>query len=179
MWDWIKRLYAKWPAVAAVALLIHVLAVGLLWEAVGVKETALLKGISGRDAEGAYLGQLPAPTAPSLTDPVFKLVQQKPQYKLMVIRHIPAIERGVPMPHPFVGDCVQCHLIVGGAKAGTQPKTPVGAVLEDISNYIIKVGPPLLPTSQRPHPAAGRCIKCHDIVVKVPIKKKSGVSWFN
>jgi hypothetical protein len=31
------------------------------------------------------------------------------------------------------------------------------------------VGPPILPDTTMNHPSAGRCIKCHDIVVEVPI----------
>ena len=54
---------------------------------------------------------------------------------------------------------------------------PVGKVLEQISR-LNKLGPPLLPTSEMPHPAAGRCIKCHDIVIKVPLDKtRSKMLW--
>ncbi len=174
-----RYLYKKLSAVATVVLLLLVLGAGLLWETTGGKNGLVLKWISGRDAEGTYLGQYPVPVEPSLIDPLVKLLQPSPAYKLMAIRHIPAIKRNASMPHPFVGNCIQCHLILGGAPAGSQPKTPLGAVLEKIAISIGKVGPPLLPTSKRPHPAAGRCIKCHDIVVKVPIKKQSGMSWFN
>ena len=90
----------------------------------------------------------------------------------MTIHHIPKIDRGAPTPHPFVGDCNRCHLYTGGPPAGRQPKTPVGTVLEELSK-VKKLGPPLRPKSSRPHPPAGRCIKCHDIVVNIPVKKIS------
>ena len=81
------------------------------------------------------------------------------------------------MPHPFVGDCQDCHLFVDGPPPGSQPKTAVGAALGELSK-VKKLGPPLRPISNRPHPPAGRCIICHDIVVKVPIKKKkNGFIW--
>jgi hypothetical protein len=49
--------------------------------------------------------------------------------------------------------------------------------MERISK-VSKLGPPLRPDSHQPHPEAGRCIKCHDIVIKVPAKKqKNSYLW--
>ena len=89
----------------------------------------------------------------------------------MRITHIPRIQQGATMPHPYVGICINCHLIVGGAKAGSQDKTPVGALYEAISENVVKLGPPIRATSKRPHPAAGRCIKCHDLMIMQPVEK--------
>lgn len=129
-----------------------------------------------RRAEGLFLGRLPLPAEPSLVSPIEKALAPPPAYKVMTIRHIPPVAPGSGMPHPFVGDCVHCHLMVGGAPAGSQYKTPVGAMLENLSR-VRKLGPPILPTSRQPHPPAGRCIKCHDILVKVPLDKASGLRW--
>lgn len=121
-----------------------------------------------RKLQGIFSGQLPEPSESAVLSalPLFK---KKSDYQLMRVRHIPIINGGVGMPHPYVGDCKRCHLQAGGPPAGSQPKTPVGAILERLSR-VTKLGPPILPTSQQPHPAAGRCIKCHDIVVKAPLK---------
>ncbi len=174
--DRLKRAFAKFPAAS---VLLVVLVAGLAWEMLGGQETKAMRAISGRDAAGVYLGRLPAPVEPSLIDPIVDILNPRPRYRLMTIRHIAPIKRDGPMPHAYVGECKQCHLIIGGPPAGSQPKTPMGAMLENISISYGKVGPPLLPTSNRAHPAAGRCIKCHDIVVKVPVKKKRGLSWLN
>ena len=126
-----------------------------------------------RRVEGVYLGRLPAPIEPGITDPMGDLLFPASRIRLMTIKHIPPIEGGAALPHPYVGPCTQCHLYQGGPGPGHQPKSPVGAVLESLSR-VKKLGPPLPPDSQMPHPPAGRCIKCHDIVVKVPVRRKKG-----
>lgn len=157
--------------------LIVALGMGLLWETYGNTYFGLAPHFSTRVAEGQFVGRLSGPAESSLLAYLADLVSPKPLFKLMTIRHIPRIKLGTPMPHPFVGKCINCHLYLGGPGPGTQFKTPVGAVLEELSK-VAKLGPPLLPTSQIPHPPAGRCIKCHDIVVKVPVdKKKNGFAW--
>jgi hypothetical protein len=162
----------RWMTFLTLALLAAI-AVGLFWD--GVPDS--LAGLSSvRRAEGMMLGRLPLPTEPSILSPVDKLFAPKPRYKLMTIQHIPPVRPGTGMPHPFVGDCKNCHLFVGGPPAGSQFKTPYGAMLENLSK-VRKLGPPILPTSRQPHPPAGRCIKCHDIVVKVPSDPRSGVRW--
>jgi hypothetical protein len=132
--------------------------------------------VSPRALKNAYTGRLPKPTEPGLTDPLQALIAPQQQYKPMRITHIPQIDMAQKMPHPFVGACINCHLIKGGAKAGSQYKTPVGAVLETLSSKVGKLGPSIVPSSERPHPPAGRCIKCHDIVVQVPVEK-TGYMW--
>ena len=126
-----------------------------------------------RVLDGDFLGSLPRPIGPSLFDPLLKLFQKQPDFKLMAIRRIPPITAGGGMPHPFVGPCTNCHLYVGGPGPGTQYKTPVGAMLEQLSR-LHKLGPPIWPNAEMPHPPAGRCIKCHDIVVKIPIEPTPG-----
>ncbi|MBF0470163.1 MAG: hypothetical protein HQL48_02190 [Gammaproteobacteria bacterium] len=118
----------------------------------------------------ALLGRLPKPTEPELTQSLQELITPEQEYQEMVIAHIPEITLGTTMPHPFVGPCINCHLIKEGAKAGSQYKTPYGAALEQFSKYVFKPGPNITPTSERPHPPAGRCIKCHDLVVLVPVE---------
>lgn len=130
-----------------------------------------------RSAQGYYYGRLPGPAELGVVDELRNRVSPPEQYRLMTIRHIPRIKSGAGMPHPYVGPCAQCHLYQGGSGPGTQSITPVGKVLEQISR-LNKLGPPLLPTSEMPHPAAGRCIKCHDIVIKVPLDKtRSKMRW--
>jgi Magnetochrome domain len=164
----------RWISLGTIALLMAVGA-GLYWD-----ELSSAAGIpavtSPRRAEGVLLGRLPLPMEPSIVSPLERFLEPPPRYKLMTIRHIPPVKAGTGMPHPYVGDCIQCHLMVGGAAAGSQFKTPYGAVLENLSR-VRKLGPPILPTTRQPHPPAGRCIKCHDIVVKVPVDKKSGMRW--
>ncbi len=126
---------------------------------------------STRVASNGLLGRLPKPTEPSLIDPVLDLISPQEDYRPMRVTHIPMIKQGATMPHPYVGICINCHLIEGGAKAGTQDKTPIGALYEKISQNVVKLGPPIKATSKRPHPAAGRCIKCHDLIVMQPIEK--------
>ncbi|MBF0326853.1 MAG: magnetochrome domain-containing protein [Alphaproteobacteria bacterium] len=157
------------------ALLVAVGA-GLFWNKIAGSPSPLDGVSSLRRAEGLLFGRLPLPTEPTLLDPMTEMVAPKPAYKLMTIKHIPPVKLGTGMPHPYVGDCRHCHLTIGGAPAGSQYKTPVGAILESLSR-VRKLGPPILPTSRQPHPPAGRCIKCHDIVVKVPLNGDSGVRW--
>ena len=156
-----------------VVVLIVLLVAGLSWETFGTKTSGLKALIPLRSVEGVYFGDLPGPTQPNIVDPLIDAISPEKNYRLMAIRHIPRVTRGGPMPHPFVGDCKNCHLYRDGPGPGAQQKTPVGAVLEELS-HVTKLGPPLHPTSHRPHPPAGRCIKCHDIVVKAPVKRSAG-----
>ena len=155
----------KGPGIIII-LMVLVIGVGMFWE-------SMLKDPKKRILNSAFSGRLAKPTEPTLIDPLVEIVKPQEEFEPMVITHIPQIIKGKKMPHPFVGNCINCHLIKGGAAAGTQYKTPGGAALEKISRNVIKLGPPIIPQSQRPHPPAGRCIKCHDIVVQVPKKKKS------
>jgi hypothetical protein len=168
--DWLQRVFSAWPMAVAVVLL---LVAGLIWETVGGRQSGLAGSIFGRQSEGIYRGALPAPVEPSLMDPVIEPFAPERDYRLMSIRHIRRIKEGSGSPHPFVGDCKNCHLYLGGPGPGNQPITPVGQLMQELSK-MKKLGPPLRPTSNRPHPPAGRCIKCHDIVVKVPVGKKMG-----
>ncbi len=120
-----------------------------------------------RQVEGQILGLMPEPIQPDLVDPIFDSFTKKKTRKV-AIKRIPRIDKGGTMPHPFWGNCEKCHLYRGGAPAGSQWKSLFGSALEKVST-VKKVGPPILPDSTRPHPAAGRCIKCHDIVIEVPI----------
>ena len=156
-----------------VSVLVLFILGGLIWELVNPKMGATPTHIAKRTVEGVFYGDMPAPTEPSITGTVKGIFAPEQQFRLMTIKHIARIAPGTPMPHPFVGKCNNCHLYVDGPGPGKQYKTPVGAVLEKISG-ITKLGPPLLPSSDRPHPPAGRCIKCHDMVVKIPVKKKTG-----
>lgn len=166
---------SPWSLLAILSLLV-VIGLGLLWDGAG-GAMGTLSGVSSvRRAEGLLLGRLPLPTEPSIFAPIDKLLAPPERYRLMTIRHIPPVTAGGGMPHPYVGDCRNCHLLVGGPPAGSQFKTPVGAIMENLSR-VRKLGPPILPTSRQPHPPAGRCIKCHDIVVKVPVEPNSGVRW--
>ncbi|MBF0371182.1 MAG: magnetochrome domain-containing protein [Magnetococcales bacterium] len=120
-----------------------------------------------RPMQGEIFGSMPAPTEPSIKEPMVDMVAPKKTRK-MVVRRIPVIKPGQKMPHGYWGPCTKCHLFTGGAPPGSQPITPVGKMWEKASS-IKKVGPPILPDSTRHHPPSGRCIKCHDIVVEVPI----------
>ncbi|CAK0765512.1 Magnetosome protein MamT [uncultured Gammaproteobacteria bacterium] len=150
-----------------------VLASGLFLLAFGRAIFGVNSEVSVRMVDGDYLGTLPRPVGPSLFDPLADLFKARPDYKLMAIKRIPPIVAGGGMPHPYVGPCTNCHLYVGGPGPGSQYKTPVGAVLEQLSR-LHKLGPPIRPNAEIPHPPAGRCIKCHDIVVKVPIESTPG-----
>lgn len=158
---------------AAAVVLAVLLAAGLAWETFGGGKSGSLVRIPLRSIEGFFLGSLPGPAQPGLMGSTIDRFTPAKDYRLMAIRHIPRVTKGGPMPHPFVGNCVNCHLYRNGPGPGTQQKTAVGAVLEELS-HVTKLGPPLRPTSHRPHPPAGRCIKCHDIVVKVPVKRTEG-----
>jgi hypothetical protein len=164
----------RWVSLGMIALLAAI-GLGLYWDQLSTP-SGITPATSPRRAEGLLLGRLPLPMEPSLLSPLERLLEPPLRYKLMTIRHIPPVKPGTGMPHPYVGDCIQCHLMVGGPAAGSQFKTPYGAVLENLSR-VRKLGPPILPTSRQPHPPAGRCIKCHDIVVKVPVDKKGGMRW--
>ncbi|GMT41909.1 MAG: hypothetical protein IEMM0002_0320 [bacterium] len=150
----------------ALLLALIVVATGHAWK----KRTALsdmsLHKVS-RQEEGQLLGLMPNPVHPDFLDPIIEPFTQKRTTKV-VIKRIPRITKGTQMPHPYWGDCGRCHLIKGGASAGRKWKSLVGRTLEKVST-IKKVGPPILPVSTRPHPAAGRCIKCHDIVIEAPV----------
>lgn len=121
-----------------------------------------------RQIKGEIFGAMPAPTQPALDEPIKKIVEPTKTRK-MVVKRIPQLTPGKRMPHPYWGPCTKCHLIQGGAPAGSQPITPVGKAWERASANFMKVGPPILPDTTRNHPPCGRCIKCHDIVVEVPI----------
>ena len=120
-----------------------------------------------RRLQGEVFGAMPKPTQPAFSDPVVEALQPKKTRK-MVVRRIPKIRPGQTMPHGYWGPCTKCHLLKGGPPPGSQPITPVGKVWERVSN-ITKVGPPILPDSRIPHPPSGRCIKCHDIVIEIPL----------
>jgi len=156
-----KRLWAM----AIVAL---VLSVGLFFN--DDLKTVLGKSVSNdvsNQEEGQIFGIMPDPLQPDFLDPALEPITPK-KTKKVVIKRIPRISMGMPMPHPYWGKCDKCHLFKGGPKAGSKWISPFGKALEKVST-VKKVGPPILPDSTRPHPAAGRCIKCHDIVIKVPV----------
>ncbi|MEO5339573.1 MAG: magnetochrome domain-containing protein [Magnetococcus sp. MYC-9] len=121
-----------------------------------------------RRLQGEVFGSMPKPTQPALSDTVKEVFQPQKKTRRMVVRRIPQIRPGQKIPHSYWGPCLKCHLFVGGAPPGSQPITPVGKVWEKVSSFT-KVGPPILPNSRIPHPPSGRCIKCHDIVIDVPI----------
>jgi len=148
-----------------VIIMVLFIGMGMFWKTmINTPTTTILNN--------AYMGRLAKPAEPTLIEPLQQLIEPRQEFQSMVITHIPQIELSQPMPHPFVGACINCHLIKDGADAGSQDKTIVGALLEKVSANVVKLGPTITPHSERPHPAAGRCIKCHDIVVRVPIEKK-------
>jgi hypothetical protein len=154
-----------------------VLLVGLSFETFAGRGKGMLEHEFVRGAAGLFYGKHPGPADPGMLESLTATLAPQEEYQLMTIRHIPSIDAKDPMPHPYVGLCHQCHLYKGGVGPGAQFKTPVGAMLESMS-HIWKLGPPLHPDSSMPHPPAGRCIKCHDIIVKVPAKKKrGGFNW--
>lgn len=158
-----------WPIVGLVVL-IAVIAIGLLSEG---SWQGYFTNVGGeaptRQIRGEIFGALPKPTQPPLQAPIQNVIEP-PRLTKVLIQRIPRINPGAKMPHPYWGPCTKCHLIRGGAPAGSQPKTPVAKVWEQASASIAKVGPPILPDSNRPHPASGRCIKCHDVLVRVQSK---------
>jgi hypothetical protein len=165
-----QRFNGYWPRqiTPAIAIVTAVAAV-LFFLTFGRAILGVNSEVSVRVVDGDYLGTLPRPVSSSLFDPLINLFSTQPDYKLMAIKSIPPIVAGGGMPHPYVGSCTNCHLLVGGPGPGSQYKTPVGAMLEQLSR-LHKLGPPIWPNAEIPHPPAGRCIKCHDIVVKVPIE---------
>ncbi|MBF0621330.1 MAG: magnetochrome domain-containing protein [Magnetococcales bacterium] len=158
-----------WPLLGLIALII---VIGLLLMSEGtLKKSIDSLGLGGpsRQMRGEILGILPKPTQPSLQAPIQDAIKPRRLTKVL-IKRIPRINPGAKMPHPYWGPCTKCHLIRGGAPAGSQPATPVAKVWERASKEITKFGPPILPDSARPHPASGRCIKCHDVLVQVQTK---------
>ncbi|MBF0281865.1 MAG: magnetochrome domain-containing protein [Zetaproteobacteria bacterium] len=154
-----------------ILVFVAVVFVGLFWEVIHQHASSLDDYFISRPTEGILTGRMPNPADPTVKGVIQDTFIPDETHQLMVVKHIPAIRAGDQMPHPFVGNCVNCHLFEGGAKAGSQFKTPAGALLEEMSR-VHKMGPPLRANSQRPHPPAGRCIKCHNIVVKVPVVEK-------
>lgn len=168
------RFNAYWPTKIMLGLaMATAVTAGLFFLTFGRAVVDVNSEVAVRVVDGDYLGTLPRPIGPSLLDPLANLFRSQPDYKLMAIRRIPPIVAGGGMPHPYVGPCTNCHLYVGGPGPGSQFKTPVGAMLEQLSR-LHKLGPPIWPNAEIPHPPAGRCIKCHDIVVKVPIERTQG-----
>lgn len=160
-----------------IVVLVVLLVAGLAWEIYGGKAVRLASILPARAVEGIFFGRMSLPVEPSITDPIEDMARSKKRYRLMTVRRIPRIDAGARMPHPYVGDCRNCHLYTQGPGPGSQEITPVGVLIERLSR-VRKIGPPLHPTSRQPHPPAGRCIKCHDIVVKVPLEKKeNGFLW--
>ncbi len=179
-WVWAAwaRFNLYWGrAVMPLMAVAAVVAAGLFFLTFGRAVVDVTAEVPVRVVDGDYLGTLPRPIGPSLFDPLANLFRQRPDFKMMAIRRIPPIVPGTGMPHPYVGLCTNCHLYVGGPGPGSQFKTPVGAMLEQLSR-LHKLGPPIWPNAEIPHPPAGRCIKCHDIVVKVPIQPTpAGFIW--
>ncbi|MEG3620317.1 magnetosome protein MamT [Magnetovibrio sp. PR-2] len=174
LWEQFKR---KVRGKEGLSLLILFVIGGLVWETFGLNLGSSPSHQSVRITKGILYGDMPAPAERGLVETLKDTFVPDQKYKLMTLKHIPRVTAQQKMPHPYVGVCTNCHLYVDGPGPGTQFKTPVGAALESLSR-IKKLGPPLLPDSDRPHPPAGRCIKCHDVVIKVPIeKKKGGFRW--
>ena len=151
------------------AVVLVVLIVGGSQGGDAVKEFFARFGTDGvtRRLQGEVFGSMPKPTQPGMGDAVKDVLHLK-KTRRIVVKRIPQIKPGQRIPHSYWGPCLKCHLFVGGAPPGSQPITPVGKVWEKVSS-ITKVGPPILPTSRIPHPPSGRCIKCHDIVIEVPL----------
>ncbi|MEI8395121.1 MAG: magnetochrome domain-containing protein [Rhodospirillaceae bacterium] len=171
LWETGNHYWARavWPLLGIGAIL----TAGLFFLTFGRAVLDASSEVPVRVVDGDYLGTLPRPIGPSLIDPIANLFRKQPDFKLMAIRRIPPIAPGSGMPHPYVGLCTNCHLYVNGPPPGSQFKTPVGAMLEQLSR-LHKLGPPIRPNAEIPHPPAGRCIKCHDIVVKIPIEPVPG-----
>ena len=154
------------------AAIVAVLAMAAMAVALGGEKVMSLIGSGkpvtiSRQAQGEVFGALPKLRQPGVTDPLVDSIGG-PRVRQVVIKRIPRITRNMRMPHPYWGDCANCHLFKDGPGPGQQWKTPVGSALEAVST-IIKVGPPIRPNANRPHPPAGRCIKCHDIVIDAPV----------
>lgn len=168
-----NRYLSLLPGKKLAGVLALILLAGLAWETFSGDAGDRPERRFVRTLSGMFYGKHPSPATPKIVGTVRDALTPEKDFKLMTIRHVPRIGTAAAMPHPYVGPCTQCHLYVGGPGPGLQPKTPVGAALENLSR-IKKLGPPLHPDSHMPHPAAGRCIKCHDIIVKVPVEKKQG-----
>lgn len=115
-------------------------------------------------------GVMTSPARPDIAGAVMEPVI--PGKTRVVTKRIPSISTQARMPHPYWGDCAKCHLIRGASPARGGWKSPVGEFFSKVST-LKKVGPPIKPGSIRPHPDAGRCIKCHDIVMEVPVGKQT------
>ncbi|CAK0756299.1 Magnetosome protein MamT [Azospirillaceae bacterium] len=173
--QWVEN---RWGHPALLALVAAAVIIApLFFITLGKAVIGNARDVPMRIVDGDYFGALPRPVSPWLIDPLLRMFQKQDKFRLMTIRRIPPIQAGGGMPHPYVGVCTNCHLYVGGPGPGSQHKTPVGAILEQLSR-LHKLGPPIWPDAEMPHPSAGRCIKCHDIVVKVPVDpKSSGFIW--
>ena len=110
---------------------------------------------------GMIMGRYAKPTEPQQLEPVLEFFSKEKKKKVVILR-IPKIREGMRMPHPYWGSCDKCHLFED--RIFSASITPYGKIMQKIST-IKKVGPAILPDSYRPHPGAGRCIKCHDIVI--------------
>ncbi|MGN7613619.1 magnetosome protein MamT [Magnetococcales bacterium HHB-1] len=155
-----------WGLLVVAVLLVLVIALGLFGKEKWLGDLFSSPAqVPSRQLRGEILGMMPKPANPTMRESIVNTVAPKP-LKRMVVKHIPQLSPGAAMPHPYWGPCTKCHLIRGGAPAGSQPATPVAKVWEKVS-ALQKVGPPILPNSSRPHPPSGRCIKCHDVVVQV------------
>ncbi len=168
-----RRLERVFGGRGLVVLLTLALLVGLSRETFGDWGDGMAARMLVRTVEGLYLGAFPVPAFPDIVSPVANALTPGKRYRQMAIRHIPRIDKNSSMPHPYAGACMQCHLYRGGPGPGSQPNTRVGVFVESLSR-LKKLGPPLRPNSRRPHPPGGRCIKCHDIIVKVPVEKRRG-----
>ncbi|GAB0057880.1 Magnetosome protein MamT [Candidatus Magnetaquicoccaceae bacterium FCR-1] len=161
---------SKTLAAVIVLIIVAGLSVWAFWGKDKQAPAAMFAEEATGQVQGEVFGSIPKPTQPSLKEPVLQLVNPPSNsLKRMLVKRIPTINPGASMPHPTWGPCTNCHLIRGGAPAGSQPATPVAKVWEQVSAYY-KVGPPIMPNSTRPHPPSGRCIKCHDILVYVQTK---------
>lgn len=158
-----------WGRLLLALVLVAIIVAGFVWGDL-LKKALHYVGTDRltRRLQGEVLGSMPKPTQPALSDPVAEVLQPRAKTRKMVVRRIPKIRPGQRMPHGYWGPCIRCHLFAGGPPPGSQPITPVGKVWERVSS-ITKVGPPILPNSRIPHPPSGRCIKCHDIVIEVPL----------
>ncbi|MBF0278948.1 MAG: hypothetical protein HQM13_14195 [SAR324 cluster bacterium] len=74
----------------------------------------------------------------------------------------PNITASMKMPHHFWGKCLRCHIF--SDQPEENKKSPFGLFLGEVSK-VKKVGATIIFDAIRPHPEAGRCIKCHNIIV--------------
>lgn len=175
----LRRLERLFGGRGIVFLLAVALLAGLGWETFAEWGAGMVPRMIVRTVEGVYLGKSPVSVVSDIAGSIESQSVFGGRYRQMAIRHIPRIDKNDSMPHSYVGACKQCHLYRGGPGPGHQPNTRVGTVLESLSR-LKKLGPPLRPNSRMPHPPGGRCIKCHDIVVKVPVEKTlGGLTWVN